>query len=114
MRRYIEYDTESGRIISEIRAKSEPICTGGKAVIEIGEDENIDITRYKVIGGVLVKTTETNQERQERLRLKREYGMQSRNRVQSMIKEFVIAQLDEDESAKRKLIEEFRKIKRYL
>ena len=114
MGRYLEYDIASGRIICEVTAKKQPVETDGKSFIEVGEDENIDITRYIVRNGVILKGSETNKERQERQRLKREYGARCRSRLSSMIKEYVIAMLDEDENVQEKLRKEFQTIKRCL
>ncbi len=112
--KYLEYETNSGRIISVVTGKKKPEEVPGKSFYEVGEDENIDISRYVVRGGVLVKSTESHAERQERERVKKEHGARCRSRLSAMIKEYVIAQLDEDTAAQASLIKEYRKIKRCL
>lgn len=114
MKRYIEYDTTSGRIISEIKSKSEPEPTAGKAILEIGETEKLDISRYGVRNGVLVKVIETMREKKERQRIEREHSEKCNRRLRAMMREYVLAQLDEDVTAQESLKREYKKIKRYI
>lgn len=113
MGRYLEYDTSSGRIISEITSPKEPETSPGMAVIEIGWDEKIDIRRYAVRNGAVVKTAESNTEREERERLKREYGASMRRRIQSLKQEFLGALIDGNEAEIERLREEYKKLKVY-
>lgn len=114
MGRYLEYDTESGRIISEIRSTKPPEMSEGKSLLEIAEHEKIEISRYAVHGGVLVKVHETNSERQERERLRREYALSARRRMSSIRGEYVDALLDGDDEAKLRLAREYKRLKVYM
>ena len=114
MGRYLEYDTESGRIISEIRSPKPPEMSEGKSLLEIAEHEKIEISRYAIHGGVLVKVHETNSERQERERLRREYSASAMRRVHSMKNELAAAILDDDEEAIARLKKEYKRLKVYM
>lgn len=114
MCRYLEYDEESGRILSEIRSPNPPEMTEGKSFLEIGEHENIEISRYAVRGGVLVKVYETNNERLERERLRSEYAVSARRRVSSLRGEYIDAMLEDDEEAKIRLKKEYKRLKAYV
>ena len=74
MARYIEYDTASGHIISEITASRPPTVSLGVSLIELDDDAEIELGRYVVKDGKLKKIHETNAEKDEQARLKREYS----------------------------------------
>lgn len=112
--KYIEYDSVTGRILSVLTASAEPEAITGRGFLQIGDDEEIDATVYSVRDGVLVRTVETNQERLERERIKREYGEKCRRRRASMRAEFVDALMDENEQKIKALKREAAKMKPYL
>ena len=114
MGRYLEYDEESGRIISEIKSPNPPEMSEGKAILEIGEHERIEISHYAIRGGVLVKVHETNSERQERERLRREYALSARRRINSIRGEYIDAMLGGDEEAKLRLEREYKSLRVYV
>ena len=111
MARYLEYEKASGRIISEIISTYEPIVADGVGLLEIASDVELDTNLYSVKNGVLVKQYETNEERTERERLKREHQEKVRKRVQSMVLEVPIAILEGDDEAIEELRKEYRKLK---
>lgn len=112
--KYLEYETKTGRILSIVTCSIEPEPEDGTAYYQIGSNEEIDITQYMIRGGSLVKTGETNQERLERERIRREHGEQCRRRLRSLKEEFVVALLAEDEEEIKKLRREFTLMKAYL
>lgn len=114
MTKYIEYDTTSGHIISEITAESPPEVQDGVALIEIDENADIEIGRYTVKDGKLKKIYETNAEKEEQERIKREYTEKVRKRVQSMTTELCIALLDNDNEEIERLRREYKSLRVYL
>ncbi|MBQ7594084.1 MAG: hypothetical protein IJU48_07010 [Synergistaceae bacterium] len=114
MSKYLEYEISSGKIISEIVSDTEPESSEGYSMLEIDENLKLDTTGYIIRDGVLVKDFETNEERLERERLKREQAEQLHQRLKSMIYECVIAILENDNDAIEELRAEYRKMKVYL
>ena len=114
MARYIEYETDTGRIISELTSQMTPAPTENISYLEIPDDQLIDLTGYKVKNGSLVKDYETNEERLERERGKREQAARVRARLKNMGYEFVIAMLDDNDSEIKDLKAEFKRLKVYL
>ena len=112
--KYLEYEIASGRILSEITCDSEPSTSSGIGLFQIGENEEIDPSMYAVRNGSLVKVGETNQEKLERERIRREHGEQCRMRLRSMIQEAVIAILADDAEELKSLQREYRRMKEYL
>ncbi len=112
--KYIEYDLATGRILSQIRCESEPEVSEGVGLLMVDEDEEIDSIMYEVRRGNLVKTEETSQEILEREKLKREHQEKCRRRIRSMVSEYVIALIAEDEDEINNLKREFKKMKAYL
>ena len=112
--KYIEYDIATGRILSQIKCSEEPEVTDGIGLLMLEEGEEIDSTMYEVRRGVLVKTAETSQEILERERLKREHQEKCRRRLRSMVSEYVIAMIAEDEDEISNLKREFKKMKAYI
>ena len=112
--KYLEYEIASGRILSEITCDSEPSTSSGVGLLQIGENEEIDPSMYAVRNGSLVKVGETNQEKLERERIRREHGEQCRRRLRSLKEEFVIAFIAEDEEEMARLRREFRKMQAYI
>ena len=114
MARYLEYEINSGRIISEIISATEPTPAEGYGLLEIPDGAELDTTIYAVRNGVLVKQYETNEERIERERLRLEEKARVRERIKSMVYEVIIALLENDEAALEELREEYRTLKAYM
>ena len=114
MARYLEYEKNTGRIICEIISASEPAVSDNYALLEIPEDAELDTTIYAVKNGVLVKNYETNEERIERERIKREKNERVRKRIKSMMYEVCITLLEDDSNALEELRKEYRELKAYL
>ncbi len=114
MQRYVEYEVETGRIISEIYSPTEPESSDNVAYLEITTEQTVDLTGYIVKNGTLVKGYETNEERLERERAKREQGEKARLRIKNILPEYLFALLDENEEAAAELRTEFKKLKVYL
>lgn len=114
MARYLEYEKASGRIISEIISTDEPIVANGIELFEIAPDVELDTSLYSVKNGMLVKQYETNEERIESEKLKREHQEKVRKRVQSMVFEVPIAILEGDDEAIEELRKEYRKLKAFM
>lgn len=114
MARYIEYDTASGHIISEIKADKPPEVPLGISLLDIEDDIEIEIGRYIVKDGKLQKIHETNAEKDEQARIKREYAESVRARVRSMISELCIALLENDEEEIGRLRQEYKSLRAYL
>ena len=114
MSKYLEYEITSGKIISEINSDELPESSEGYGMLEIADDLKLDTTGYAVRNGALVKDFETNEERLERERLRREQADQMRQRLKAMIYECVIAILENDDDAIEELRAEYRQLKVYL
>ena len=112
--KFLEYEISTGRILSEITCDSEPEPSEGTELLRIGDYEEIDTASYAVRDGALVRTGETNQERLERERIRREHSAQCRMRLKSMCYEGMIAFLANDEDAIKQLRREYRDMKAYL
>lgn len=114
MPRYLEYDKNTGRIVCEIVSATKPEASGNLELLEISEEQVIDTSLYAVRNGQLVKLYETNEERFERERLRKENAERVRGRMKTMEHEYIFAKLDENETAVRDLIREFKELKVYL
>ena len=112
--KFLEYDIKTGRILSEVTSSVDPEPEDGRGYYEIGRNEELDITQYAIRGGSQVKVGETNQEKLERERIRREHGEQCRRRLRSMKDEYLIAMIARDEEEQRNLEREFDKMKAYL
>ena len=114
MARYIEYDTASGHIISEIKADNPPEVPLGISLLDLEDDTDIEIGRYIVKDGKLKKIYETNAEKSEQERIKKEYAEAVRARVRSMINELCIALLEDDSEEIGRLRREYKNLRAYL
>ena len=112
--KYLEYDLKSGRILSEVKSSIEPDPEPDRGYYEIGSNEELDITQYAVRGGSLVKVGETNQEKLERERIRREHGEQCRRRYKVLREEYLMAMIARDEDEKRNLEREYDAMKAYM
>ena len=114
MAKYLEYDKITGRIISEIISASKPECSGNYGLLEVDSNLEINTALYVIKDGQLVKMYETNEERLERERVRKEHGEKIRRRVKAMMYEVIIALLDENDKALEDLRKEYQSIKGYL
>lgn len=114
MARYLEYDITTGRIISEVIADSRPEMSGSCELLEIPDNLEINTMLYAVRDGQLVKIYETNEERLERERFKREQSEQIRQRMKAIREEFITAQLEDDYEAVENLKAEYKSLRGYL
>ena len=114
MARYLEYETTTGRIISEVISSTKPKMSEVYDFLEIPDDLEIDTTLYAVRNGQLVKLYETNEERLQRELLRRENIERIRERIKSMMYETCIAILDENDNALKNLRKEYKELKVYL
>ena len=114
MPRYLEYDKNTGRIVCEIVSATKPEASGNFELLEITDAQEIDTSLYAVRNGQLVKLYETNEERSERERLRKENAERVRERMKTMEHEYIFAKLDENETAVKDLIREFKELKVYL
>ena len=114
MARYIEYDTASGHIISEIKADKPPAVSLGVSLLELDDDAEIDIGRYVVEDGILKTIHETAAEKDEQDRIRREYTEKVRLRVRNMMSELCNALLKEDEDEIMRLRQEYKNLRAYL
>ena len=114
MARYLEYEISTGRIVSELISPTVPEASDEISYLLIDDDLTIDSSNYAVKNGSLVKLYETNEERMERERIKREHSDKIKGRIKSMIDEFVLACLDRNQTAIAELQNEFQTLKKYL
>lgn len=114
MAKYLEYEIESGQIVSELTSSVPPTPATGYALFEIPDGTVLDTTLYIVKNDTLVKQYETNEERIERERLRREQREKVRARLMSMVNEVCICILENDEAALKELREEYRSLKAYM
>ena len=114
MPKFLEYNITSGHIISEITSDSPPLAADGFALLQVDDNLNIDPSCYAVREGQLVKLFETNSERAERERLRKQFHEQTRVRLKSLIFEFVIAMLDDNIMAANELKQEYKRLKVYM
>ena len=114
MARYLEYDKNTGRIVCEIVSATKPTATGNYELLEIGEEQEVNTSLYAVRDGQLVKLYETNEERFERERLRKENQERVRERMKSMMYETIMAMLEDNERALNDLKAEYKELKVYL
>lgn len=114
MAKYLEYETASGHIVSEIISSSKPTTADGYGLLAIPDDAELDTTLYIVKNDTLVKQFETNEERIERERLKREQQERVRERLHSMMYEVCISLLEDDDTALKELRKEYKELKAYM
>lgn len=114
MAKYIEYDTASGHIISEIKADKPPAVSDGVSLLDIEDDAEIEIGRYIVNDGKLQKIYETNAEKDEQARIKKEYAESVRARVRNMMSELCVALLEDDNEEIGRLRREYKNLRAYL
>lgn len=114
MKRFLEYEVETGRIVCELRAASAPGVGAGHAVIEIDEALLLDTNNSAVRDGVIVRLYETAEERRERERLRREHRERAKRRMRGLIFEFMMALIEEDAGRMGTLREEYADLKNYL
>ena len=109
--KYLEYDLSTGRILSEITSETEPPLSDGIGIAPIDDETEIDTTNYVVKSGKLEKLSETASEREERERIRRENQSRMRVRLNGIIRETVIAILEEDADEVSNLRREWRRMK---
>lgn len=114
MARYIEYDTASGHIISEITASKPPTVSLGVSLMELDDEAEIEAGRYVVRDGKLEKIYETAGEKDEQARIKEEYSGKVRQRVRNMMSELCVALLEDNSERVSQLREEYRSLKVWL
>ena len=114
MARYLEYDKTSGRILSEITSDTKPETSENCGLLEISGNDEINTTLYAVRSGQLVKLYESETERQERERIRREQMESIRQRVKGMTYELCLAILDANDDAVKDLQNEYRSLKAYF
>ena len=114
MKRFLEYETVTGRIVCELRAAEAPAVEAGRALLEIGEDLLVDLNNSAVRDGVVVRLYETAEERRERERLRREQRERARMRVRGLVFEFMMALIEQDERRMGLLREEYAHLKNHL
>ena len=114
MARYLEYETSTGHIVSEMISPVAPKSNDELSYLLVDDYLTIDSAAYAVKNGSLVKLYETNEERKERERIKREHSIKIRDRIKSMIPEYVLACLDRNQNAINELQQEYQSLKAYL
>ena len=114
MAKFIEYDTLSGHIISEIIATKPPTVSLGISLMELDDDAEIEIGRYVVNDGKLQKIYETNAEKDEQSRIKREYAEKARMRVRNMMSELCAALLEDNSEKVERLRQEYKSLRVYM
>ena len=114
MPKFLEFDLLSGKIICEISSDSLPPANHSTGILQIDDNLNIDTSSYAVRDGQLVKLFETNAEKAEREKLRKELHEQTRKRLNSLIHQCVIAILDDNDHALQELRNEFKSLKAYL
>lgn len=112
--RYLEYEISTGKIISEIISDNAPELDEDRGVIVIGDEAVIDASRFIVKDGVLAKAYETKNEQIERERLRKEYREKSLRRIKSMMTEYFVAVMENDNDAINELRSEYKELKAYL
>lgn len=114
MKRFLEYEKSSGRIICEVYAENVPQVGDGHAVLEIGENMTLDTNNSAVRDGVVVRLYETPEERREREKLRREYKEKAHARVRHLLYDFLTALIEDNEMKIEVLKEEYRVMKRWM
>ena len=112
--RFFEYDISTGQILSEIISATVPEVEDGVGVVEVNDYEAFDPSKYIIKNGVITKAYETKAEQLERERLRKEHREHCLLRVKSMMTEFFIASMKEDDEALADLRKEFSELETYL
>ena len=114
MARYIEYDTASGHIISEIKAAKPPTVSLGISLMELDDDVEIDTGRYVVKDGKLQTIQDMSAEKDEQSRIRHEYDEGVRMRVRNMMSELCVAQLEDNAEKVERLRQEYKNLRSNL
>ena len=107
MMKYLEYEVETGRILSEVTSTAEPEPHDGIQYLPVDDKFSVDTITHIITGGAIKKNVETNAERLERERLKREHQSAARLRVKAMTFELSVAILANDMEAVKELQKEY-------
>ena len=99
---WLEFETDSGRIVCEVKSGGTPTVMEGHDVIPAPEDWDGDILGWTVVDGALARARTTKPERVEHDRVER---------IKDLMNEFIVALLDEDAEAVTALKAEFRRLK---
>ncbi|MBQ3446107.1 MAG: hypothetical protein IJG37_00505 [Synergistaceae bacterium] len=107
----MEYDKATGRILSEITSETELEGTELVGLALIDDEDEIDTLNHVVKNGRLKKLSETESDRQERERIRREHQAMMQKRLNSMCREAIISILEDDEEELKNLRREYRRMK---
>ena len=117
MKRYLEYDKITGRIVSELFATPEQIARHDATttgIMEVPDVLQLDTNACIVRDGQIIRAYETTEERRERERLRREAAEKSRKRIRELAWEFLIAMIEADESRVADLRAEYAHLRSFL
>ncbi|MBQ9526905.1 MAG: hypothetical protein IJR68_04775 [Fretibacterium sp.] len=114
MRRFLEYEAESGNILCELYSDSAPETGAGHGILEIDVNLSLDTNNCAVRDGRVVRLYETAEERRERERLRREHKERAQVRIRALIFEFMVALIEEDNSRMSELREEYAHLRSFL
>ena len=103
---WLEFETNSGRIVCEVKSGGTPSVMEGHDVIPTPEDWDGDILGWTVKDGTAVRTRPVDPEPQEF-----ELANPGQGRIKDLMNEFTVALLDGDAKKTAALREEFRRMK---
>lgn len=111
---WLEFETDSGRIVCVVNSGGTPSVMDGHAVIPAPEEWDGDILGWAVKDGVLTRIRSTELEQLEAERKRRGQQGRVKRRIKGLMNEFIFALLDEDEDRGTRLKAEFRRLKALL
>ena len=114
MRRFLEYEVDTGRIVCDVYALSEPNVRDGHALLEVDAALTLDINNSAVRDGAIVRTTETFEERMARVRERQEARERAQGRIRHLIYDFMIAQIEDNKAKQKELKAEYKTLKARL
>ena len=115
MKRYAEYDRETGKIISILNASQEitTLKNDPTGLIEVPVGFQCDTSAYVVRDGEIVRAYETGDERRERERAEKEQKQIGVSVMNTLAREYFLAFMFGDNKAMERIRQEAEPLRKY-
>lgn len=111
---WLEFETDSGRIVCEVKSGGTPSVMEGHEVIPAPEGWDGDLFGWAVENGTLTRVRSTELERLEAERARGAQSRRARQQLKMLICQYVLMLMDEDERKCAELRAEFKRLKALL
>jgi hypothetical protein len=115
-RRYVEYDKNTGKILSVLNATAERALSyvnETTGVLEVPEGFICDVSVFVVKNGEIVRSYETTEERRERERVEEERKQMGIRELAALGRQLVLAMLFNDNAEVQRVRQEAQPLKKY-